>query len=68
MPDLNEFISTEEAAEKLKYQVEHVHRMMREGRIAGLKIGRTWPICREAMDSYMKCTFKMAKHNPRRNK
>jgi len=24
MPDLNEFISTEESAEKLKYHVEHV--------------------------------------------
>ena len=35
MPDLNEFISTEEAAEKLKYHVEHVRRMMREGSIEG---------------------------------
>ncbi|MDD5466921.1 MAG: helix-turn-helix domain-containing protein [Anaerolineales bacterium] len=68
MPDLNEFISTEEAAEKLKYHVEHVRRMMREGSIAGLKIGRTWLVKREALDSYMKRTAKMAKHDPRRNK
>ena len=68
MPDLNEFISTEEAAEKLKYHVEHVRRMMREGSIAGLKIGRTWLVRREALDSYMKRTAKMAKHDPRRNK
>ena len=68
MPDLNEFISTEEAAEKLKYHVEHVRRMMREGSIAGLKIGRTWQVRREALDSYMKRTAKMAKHDPRRNK
>jgi excisionase family DNA binding protein len=40
MPDLNEFVSTEEAAEKLKYHVEHVRKMMREGSIAGMKIGR----------------------------
>jgi excisionase family DNA binding protein len=39
MPDLNEFISTEETAEKLKYHVEHVRRMLREGSIAVLKIG-----------------------------
>ena len=68
MPDLNEFISTEEAAEKLKYHVEHVRRMMREGSIQGLKIGRTWLVKREALDSYMKRTAKMAKHDPRRNK
>ena len=67
MPDLNEFISTEEAAEKLKYQVEHIRRMMRAGSIAGLKIGRTWLVRREALDSYMKRTATMAKHDPRRN-
>jgi len=68
MPDLNDFISTEEAAEKLKYHVEHVRRMMREGSIEGVKIGRTWLVKREALDSYMKRTAKMAKHDPRRNK
>jgi len=68
MPDLNEFISTEEAAEKLKYHVEHVRRMKREGSIEGIKIGRTWLVKREALDSYMKRTAKMAKHDPRRNK
>jgi excisionase family DNA binding protein len=68
MPDLNEFISTEEAAEKLKYHVEHVRCMMREGSIEGLKIGRTWLVKREALDSYVKRTAQMAKHDPRRNK
>jgi excisionase family DNA binding protein len=68
MPDLNEFISTEEAAEKLGYHVEHIRRMMREGSIQGLKIGRTWLVRREALDSFMKRTAKMAKHDPRRNK
>ena len=68
MPDLNEFISTEEAAEKLKYHVEHVRRMMREGSIEGVKIGRTWLVRRAALDGYMKRTASMAKHDPRRNK
>ena len=67
MPDLNEFITTEEAAEKLKYHVEHVRRMMREGSIAGQKIGRTWLVRRTALDVYMKRTATMAKHDPRRN-
>ena len=68
MPDLNEFITTEEAAEKLKYHVEHVRRMMREGSIAGQKIGRTWLVRREALDIYMRRTAMMDKHDPRRNK
>jgi hypothetical protein len=48
LPDLNEFISTEETAKKVKYLVEHVR-------------------C-EALDSYMKRTASMTKHDPRRNK
>jgi excisionase family DNA binding protein len=68
IPDLNDFISTEEAAEKLKYHVEHVRRMMREGNIEGIKIGRTWLVKREAVDRFMKRTASMTKHNPRRNK
>ena len=65
MPDLNDFISTEETAEHLKYHVEHVRRTMREG---SSKIGRTWLVKRDALDSYMKRTARMAKHDPRRNK
>jgi hypothetical protein len=42
--------------------------MMREGSIAGLKIGWTRLVKSEALDSYMKRTSKMAKHDPRRNK
>jgi hypothetical protein len=41
---------------------------MREGSIAGLKIGRTWLVKRAALDGYIKRTAKMAKHDPRRNK
>jgi excisionase family DNA binding protein len=68
MPDLNEFISTEEASEKLKYHVEHVGRMMQEGSIEGVKISRTWLVKRTVLDGFMKRTSKMAKHDPRRNK
>jgi len=56
MPDLDEFISTEEAAEKLKYHVEHVRRMMREGSIEGVKIGWTWLGRCTALNGYMKRT------------
>ena len=66
MPDLNGFISTVEAAEKLKYHVEYVRRMMREGSIEGLKVGRTWLVRREALDS-MKRIAKTAKHDLRWN-
>jgi hypothetical protein len=41
---------------------------MREGSIAGLKIGRTRLVRRQALDSYIKRTSKIAKHDPVGNK
>jgi hypothetical protein len=40
MPDLKEFISTKETAEKLKYHFEHMRYRVREGNIEDVKISR----------------------------
>ena len=66
MPDLNEYIQTEDAALKLNYHVEHVRRMMREGSLKGIKIGRTWLVQRQSLEDYLKRTTEMSKHDPRR--
>lgn len=66
MPDLNEYIQTEDAAQKLNYHVEHVRRMMREGSLKGIKIGRTWLVQRQSLEDYVKHTTEMSKHDPRR--
>jgi hypothetical protein len=65
MPDLNEFISTEEAAEKIKYYVEHDRRMLRGGSIEGVKISWTWLVKRPALDGLLKHTSRVAMHGPR---
>ena len=67
MPDLAEYIQTKDAAKILNYHVEHVRRMMREGSIQGLKIGRTWLVQKKSLDEYIKKTAEMSKHDPRRN-
>lgn len=66
MPDLTEYIETSQAAEKLNYHVEHVRRMMREGSLQGIKIGRTWLVQKKSLDEYVAKTAKMNKHDPRR--
>jgi excisionase family DNA binding protein len=68
MPALNEFTSSEEAAEKLKDPVEFARRMIREGSIEGAKIGRTWLVRRANLDGYMKRPARMARHYPSHNK
>ncbi len=68
MADLNEYIETTEAAAKLNYHVEHVRRMMREGSLKGIKIGRTSLVQRKSLDEYVARTASMSKHDPRRTK
>jgi excisionase family DNA binding protein len=68
MADLNEYIETTEAAAKLNYHVEHVRRMMREGSLKGIKIGRTWLVQRKSLEEYVARTASMSKHDPRRTK
>jgi excisionase family DNA binding protein len=66
MPDLKEYIQTTEAAAQLNYHVEHVRRMMREGSLQGIKIGRTWLVQRKSLDEYVAKTAQMNKREPRR--
>ena len=66
MPDLSEYIETEDAAKKLNYHVEHVRRMMREGSIKGIEVGRIWLVQRQSLEDYLKRTTQMSKHDPRR--
>jgi excisionase family DNA binding protein len=66
MPDLSEYIETSQAAEKLHFHVEHVRRMMREGSLLGIKIGRTWLVQKKSLDEYLAKTASMSKHDPRR--
>lgn len=67
MPDLLEYITTEEAAKKLEYHVEHVRRMLREGDLRGEKVGRTWLVLRQSVRDYIHRTENMKKFDPRRS-
>jgi hypothetical protein len=64
MPDLKEYIQTTEAAAQFNYHVEHVCRLMREGSLHGIKIGRIRPV-QKNLDGYVARIASMSKHNPR---
>lgn len=66
MPDLADFVTTQEAAALLDYHIEHVRRMAREGDLQGLKIGTTWLINRKSIDSYIRENSKFGKFDRRR--
>jgi excisionase family DNA binding protein len=66
MPDLRDFITTEDAARMLNFHVEHVRRLLREGDLKGEKIGKTWLVLRKSVEEYIKETEGMNKFDPRR--
>ncbi len=66
MPDLADFITTEEAAKKLGFHIESIRRMLRNKELDGLKMGHGWLVSRKSVDKYLKETDGMNKRDPRR--
>ncbi len=66
MPDLKDYMTTEEAAEALGFHVIHVRKMVREKNLEGLKAGPIWLVSRKSVADYKKRTEGMSKFDPRR--
>lgn len=66
MPDLADYMTTEEAAKKLSFHIVHIRRMLREGDLEGLKVGQTWLVSRKSVEKYREATAGMDKRDPRR--
>ena len=68
MPDLNEYMSTDEAAKLLGFHVQSVRYMVNNQTLEGIKVGRSWLVSRESVKEYLEKTRSMSKHDPRRGK
>jgi len=66
MPDLDEFMTTKEAAEVLGFHVKTIPGMMREKELDGIRFGRAWLVSRKSVREYLKKTKGMSKNDPRR--
>lgn len=66
MPDLNEFMTTQEAAEKLDFHVKSIPKMLRDKILEGERLGRDWLVYKKSVDAYLKKTKGMSKTDPRR--
>ena len=66
MPDLNEFMTTKEAAQKLGFNVRSIPSMMKDNELDGVRFGRAWLVSRKSVDEYLKKTKGLSKNDPRR--
>jgi len=67
MPDLEEFMTTTEAAKKLGFHVKRIPTMVRNNTLEGVRFGRAWLVSRKSVDDYLKKTKGMSKNDPRRS-
>lgn len=69
MPDLAEFLSTEEAAKLLNLHVVTIRNMIRAKKLDGIKVsGKTWLVSKKSVEKYRRETVDMSKNDPRRGR
>jgi excisionase family DNA binding protein len=67
MPDLAEYMTTEEAAAKLGFTVVSVRNLIYKRKLESIRFGRALLIPKKAVEEYLKKTMGMNKKDPRRS-
>jgi excisionase family DNA binding protein len=67
MPDLAEFMTTEEAAKKLGFTAMSVRHLVYKKKLEGIRFGRALLIPKKAIEEYLEKTQGMNKNDPRRS-
>ncbi len=67
MPDLAEFMTTEEAAEVLGFTVASVRQLVYKKKLDSIRVGRAILIPKNVVRDYKEKTAGMSKNDPRRN-
>lgn len=66
MPDINEFMTTEEAAKFLGFTVVSVRNLVYKKKLESIRFGRAILIPKKAVKEYQEKTKGMSKNDPRR--
>ena len=67
MPDLNEFMTTDQAAKALDFTVESVRQLVYKKKLESQRFGRSILIPKKAVREYLEKTKGMNKKDPRRS-
>ena len=67
MPDLNECMTTDQAAKALDFTVESVRQLVYKNKLESQRFGRSILIPRKAVKEYLEKTKGMNKKDPRRS-
>ncbi|MFT3890492.1 MAG: helix-turn-helix domain-containing protein [Anaerolineales bacterium] len=67
MPDLDEFLTTDQAAKALDFTVESVRQLVYKKKLESQRFGRSILIPKKAIREYLEKTKGMNKRDPRRS-
>ena len=68
MPDLSEYLTTEEAAKLLDFKTTSIRNMVYAGKLECRRFGRALLVSRKSVIEYYEKTKGMSKNDPRRGK
>jgi len=68
MPDLKDFMTTDEAADVLGFHIVTIRQMVQRGKLQSIKAGTALLISRRSLEQYKRDTAGMSKNDPRRGK
>lgn len=67
MPELAEFMTTQEAAKKLGFTIASIRQMVFKKKLESIRFGRAILIPKKAVEEYLEKTKGMSKNDPRRS-
>lgn len=66
MPDLEDYLTTDQAAVELNLHIETIRLFMRFNKLEGFKFGRTWLVSKKSVAEYKAKNEGKSKHDPTR--
>ena len=68
MPDLAEFMTVKEAADKLGYTVQGIRRLVKISKLEAVLFGRMYLVTKKSVNDYLDKTQGLSKNDPTRGK
>jgi len=68
MPDINEFMTTQEAATNLGFTLQGVSKLIRQKKLTAIRFGKAYLVSKVSVKAYEETTKGKSKNDPHRGK
>jgi len=68
MPDIEDFFTTQEAADKLGFTLQGVSKLIRQKKLIAVRVGKMYLVSKNSVKVYLDTTKGKSKNDPHRGK